>query len=91
MAAKESISTSMRAQLSSAASISGRSGEGHARTEGPERRHDKKFGAPTVTKDASPSRRRSSSRIHYENMGAQMVKEVATKNSDLAGDGTHHG
>src|SRR3954452_2798379 len=48
----------------------------------------KKFGAPTVTKDGGTVAKEVELSDPIENMGAQMVKEVATKTSDLAGDGT---
>jgi chaperonin GroEL len=49
---------------------------------------DKKFGAPTVTKDGVTVAKEIELADPLENMGAQMVKEVATKTSDIAGDGT---
>ncbi|MBK8249125.1 MAG: chaperonin GroEL [Gemmatimonadetes bacterium] len=49
---------------------------------------DKKFGAPTVTKDGVTVAKEVELSNSIENMGAQMVKEVATKTSDVAGDGT---
>jgi len=49
---------------------------------------DKKFGSPTVTKDGVTVAKEVELTDPIENMGAQMVKEVATKTSDLAGDGT---
>ena len=49
---------------------------------------DKKFGSPTITKDGVTVAREIELADPVENMGAQMVKEVATKTSDLAGDGT---
>src|SRR5580698_6755414 len=49
---------------------------------------DKKFGAPTVTKDGVTVAKEIELADPVENMGAQMVKEVATKTSDVAGDGT---
>jgi chaperonin GroEL len=49
---------------------------------------DKKFGAPTITKDGVTVAKEIELSDPIENMGAQMVKEVATKTSDLAGDGT---
>jgi chaperonin GroEL len=49
---------------------------------------DKKFGAPTVTKDGVTVAKEVELADPLENMGAQMVKEVATKTSDVAGDGT---
>jgi chaperonin GroEL len=49
---------------------------------------DKKFGAPTITKDGVTVAKEVELSDPVENMGAQMVKEVATKTSDVAGDGT---
>ena len=49
---------------------------------------DKKFGAPTITKDGVTVAKEIELSDALENMGAQMVKEVATKTSDVAGDGT---
>ncbi|MEO6866238.1 MAG: chaperonin GroEL [Gemmatimonadaceae bacterium] len=49
---------------------------------------DKKFGSPTITKDGVTVAKEVELSDPIENMGAQMVKEVATKTSDLAGDGT---
>src|SRR3954469_5834176 len=49
---------------------------------------DKKFGSPTVTKDGVTVAKEIELQDAYENMGAQMVREVASKTSDVAGDGT---
>lgn len=49
---------------------------------------DKKYGSPTVTKDGVTVAKEVELKNPYENMGAQMVKEVASKTSDIAGDGT---
>ncbi len=49
---------------------------------------DKKFGAPTVTKDGVSVAREIELEDPFENMGAQLLKEVATKTNDIAGDGT---
>ena len=49
---------------------------------------DKKFGAPTITKDGVTVAKEIELQNAYENMGAQLVKEVASKTSDVAGDGT---
>jgi chaperonin GroEL len=49
---------------------------------------DKKWGAPTITKDGVTVAKEVELEDPYENMGAQMVKEVASKTSDVAGDGT---
>ncbi|MDR2490252.1 MAG: chaperonin GroEL [Spirochaetaceae bacterium] len=60
-------------------------------TLGPKGRHvllDKKFGAPTVTKDGVSVAKEIELADPYENMGAQLLKEVATKTNDVAGDGT---
>ena len=48
----------------------------------------KSFGSPTVTKDGVTVAKEIELENSYENMGAQMVKEVAAKTSDVAGDGT---
>ena len=60
-------------------------------TMGPKGRNvvcDKKFGSPTITKDGVTVAKEIELKDPYENMGAQMVKEVASKTSDNAGDGT---
>src|ERR1051325_7087377 len=49
---------------------------------------DKKFGSPTITKDGVTVAKEIELKDHFENMGAQMLKEVASKTSDIAGDGT---
>jgi len=49
---------------------------------------DKKFGSPTITKDGVTVAKEIELEDGFENMGAQMVKEVATKTNDVAGDGT---
>ncbi|MBD3878502.1 MAG: chaperonin GroEL [Quinella sp. 1Q5] len=49
---------------------------------------EKKFGAPTITNDGVTIARDIELEDHFENMGAQLVKEVATKTNDVAGDGT---
>src|SRR5580698_6689047 len=49
---------------------------------------DKKFGSPTVTKDGVTVAKEIELEDSYENIGAQMVKEVASKTSTVAGDGT---
>ncbi|ALG68429.1 chaperonin GroEL [Beggiatoa leptomitoformis] len=49
---------------------------------------DKSFGAPTITKDGVSVAKEVELEDKFENMGAQMVKEVASKTSDIAGDGT---
>jgi chaperonin GroEL len=49
---------------------------------------DKKFGAPTITKDGVTVAKEVELKDPYENMGAQLLKEVASKTSDVAGDGT---
>src|SRR6202167_5510471 len=57
----------------------------------PKGRHviiDKKFGSPVITKDGVTVAKEIELKDPVENMGAQMVKEVASKTSDLAGDGT---
>jgi len=60
-------------------------------TLGPRGRHvvlDKSWGSPTVTKDGVTVAKEIELEDKFENMGAQMVKEVASKTSDMAGDGT---
>ncbi|MBT7101227.1 chaperonin GroEL, partial [Candidatus Poribacteria bacterium] len=60
-------------------------------TMGPKGRNvvlDKSYGAPTVTKDGVSVAKEVELEDAYENMGAQMVKEVASKTSDEVGDGT---
>ena len=49
---------------------------------------EKKFGAPTITNDGVTIAKEIELEDHFENMGAQLVKEVATKTNDVAGDGT---
>src|SRR5256712_3497878 len=49
---------------------------------------DKKFGSPTITKDGVTVAKEIELQDKYENMGAQMVKEVASRTSDVAGAGT---
>src|SRR5512144_2037136 len=49
---------------------------------------DKKFGAPTITNDGVSIAKEMELEDPFENMGAQLVKEVATKTNDVAGDGT---
>jgi chaperonin GroEL len=49
---------------------------------------DKKFGAPTITKDGVTVAKEVELKDPYENMGAQLVREVSSKTSDVAGDGT---
>ena len=49
---------------------------------------DKKYGSPTITKDGVTVAKEVELKNPYENMGAQMLKEVASKTSDVAGDGT---
>ena len=49
---------------------------------------DKKFGAPSITKDGVTVAREIELEDPFENMGAQLAKQVATKTNDVAGDGT---
>ncbi|MES2705426.1 MAG: TCP-1/cpn60 chaperonin family protein, partial [Verrucomicrobiota bacterium] len=49
---------------------------------------DKKFGSPTITKDGVTVAKEIELSCPYENMGAQLVREVSSKTSDIAGDGT---
>ncbi len=65
--------------------------EAVAMTMGPRGRNvliDKKFGSPSITKDGVTVAREIELEDKFENMGAQLVKEVASKTSDVAGDGT---
>jgi chaperonin GroEL len=60
-------------------------------TMGPKGRNvviDKKYGSPTITKDGVAVAKEIDLKDPFENMGAQMIKEVASKTSDIAGDGT---
>ncbi len=60
-------------------------------TMGPKGRNvviDKRYGSPTITKDGVAVAKEIELKDHFENMGAQMLKEVASKTSDIAGDGT---
>src|SRR3989337_803404 len=62
-----------------------------ATTLGPKGRNvalDKKFGAPTITHDGVTVAKEIELEDPYENMGAQLLKEAATKPNDIAGDGT---
>ncbi|NBQ45843.1 MAG: molecular chaperone GroEL, partial [Actinobacteria bacterium] len=52
------------------------------------REQNKKFGAPTITNDGVSVAKEVELEDPFENMGAQLVKEVATKTNDVAGDGT---
>jgi chaperonin GroEL len=89
MAAKELVfSTDARAKLKKGID---QLADAVAITLGPKGRNvviDKKFGSPTVTKDGVTVAKEIELSDPIENLGAQMVKEVATKTSDLAGDGT---
>src|ERR1041384_4544975 len=49
---------------------------------------DKKWGSPTITKDGVTVAKEVELEDHFENMGAQLVREVASRTSDVAGDGT---
>src|ERR1700732_904553 len=89
MAAKELLfSTDARAKLKKGIDQLAEAGR---ITLGPKGRNvviDTRFGSPTVTKDGVTVAKEIELSDPIENMGAQMVKEVATKTSDLAGDGT---
>ncbi|MBA3522135.1 MAG: chaperonin GroEL [Gemmatimonadales bacterium] len=89
MAAKELLfSTEARAKLKKGID---QLAEAVRITLGPKGRNvviDKRFGSPTITKDGVTVAKEIELSDPIENMGAQMVKEVATKTSDLAGDGT---
>ena len=66
----------------------GPGGQGDARPPGRNVIIQKSFGSPTVTKDGVTVAKEIELEDKYENMGAKMVKEVASKTSDVAGDGT---
>ena len=66
----------------------GRCGEDYFGSEGRNVVLDKKFGSPTITKDGVTVAKEIELPDPLENMGAQMVREVASKTSDVAGDGT---
>jgi chaperonin GroEL len=89
MAAKEiKFSTDARERMVHGATILANAVKA---TLGPKGRNvvlDKSFGAPTVTKDGVSVAKEIELKDKFENMGAQMVKEVASKTSDTAGDGT---
>jgi chaperonin GroEL len=67
---------------------SGRYRQNHAGPQGPQRGLDKKYGAPLITNDGVTIAKEIELPDPFENMGAQLVKEVATKTNDVAGDGT---
>src|SRR5687767_754467 len=89
MAAKEMLfSTDARAKLKKGID---QLAEAVGVTLGPKGRNvilDRKYGSPTITKDGVTVAKEIELSDPIENLGAQMVKEVATKTSDLAGDGT---
>ena len=89
MAAKDvKFAEDARARIARGVNILANAGKG---TLGPKGRNvvlEKSFGAPTVTKDGVSVAKEIELKDKYENMGAQMVKEVASKTSDVAGDGT---
>jgi chaperonin GroEL len=89
MAAKEMLfSTDARSKLKKGVD---QLAEAVGITLGPKGRNvviDKRFGSPTITKDGVTVAKEIELSDPIENLGAQMVKEVATKTSDLAGDGT---
>ena len=89
MAAKQLLSTKPPARHSCA--VSKNSPSAVKATLGPSGRNvilDKKFGSPTITKDGVTVAKEIELEDPYENMGAQLVREVASKTSDIAGDGT---
>lgn len=89
MSAKEVIfSDDARHQMAAGVSILAKAVK---QTLGPKGRNvvlEKSYGAPTVTKDGVSVAKEITLKNKFENMGAQMVKEVASKTSDVAGDGT---
>src|SRR6202012_1413670 len=66
----------------------GSGGEGHTGPQGRNVILEKSHGAPRLTKDGVPVAREVELSDKFENMGAQMVREVASKTNDVAGDGT---
>jgi chaperonin GroEL len=62
--------------------------QGDARPQGPQRRLEKKWGAPTITNDGVSIAKEIELEDPYEKIGAELVKEVAKKTDDVAGDGT---
>ena len=89
MAAKEvKFSDDARSRMASGVNVLANAVK---QTLGPKGRNvilDKSFGAPTVTKDGVSVAKEIELEDKFENMGAQMVKEVASKTNDEAGDGT---
>ena len=89
MAAKEiRFSEDARARMLRGVNVLANAGKA---TLGPKGRNvvlEKSFGAPTITKDGVSVAKEIELADKFENMGAQMVKEVASKTSDVAGDGT---
>ena len=89
MAAKEvRFNDDARARMATGVNVLARAVKA---TLGPKGRNvviEKSFGAPTVTKDGVSVAKEIELKDRFENMGAQMVKEVASKTSDVAGDGT---
>ena len=77
-----------RARSCCAASNSRQRRQGHARPQGCNVVIEKSFGAPRITKDGVTVAKEIELEDKFENMGAQMVREVASKTSDVAGDGT---
>jgi chaperonin GroEL len=89
MAAKEvRFSDDARSRMFARRQHPGRCRQGDARPQGRNVVLDKSFGAPTVTKDGVSVAKEIELKDKFENMGAQMVKEVASNTSDEAGDGT---
>jgi hypothetical protein len=86
--AKKSPTARRRAPPSSGGEQARRRGQGDPRPQGAQRRLEKKFGAPNITKDGVTVAKEIELEDPLENMGAQMVREVASKTSDVAGDGT---
>ena len=89
MAAKQlSFDESARHSLLRGDREAGESREGHSRACRSQRHPRQKFGSPTITKDGVTVAKEIELEDSYENMGAQLVREVASKTSDIAGDGT---
>src|SRR5262245_34331529 len=89
MAAKEvRFSVDARAKTLRGFDILNKGGEVTVGPKGPNVRLEKRFGAPRGTKDGVTGAKEIELEDKFENMGAQMVREVASKTSDVAGDGT---
>jgi chaperonin GroEL len=88
MAAKDVRFRATRANASSRRRHSRQRGEGHARSQGPQRRDRQELRRPRITKDGVTVAKEIELKDKFENMGAQMLREVAARPTTLAGDGT---